>query len=129
MNKYPIGDRISSNNLRRVLKVMRKTLFLLFCSVLFSQAATSYSQVFSFNLKSTSIKDACREIERNSDYIFVFSDNSERVMSKRINVDVNSNNVEEILDTILSETGLTYRILDKQIVVYESKEAIPAKHE
>ena len=129
MNKYPIGDRISPNNLRRVLKVMRTTLFLLFCSVLFSQAATSYSQVFSFNLKSTSIKDACREIERNSDYIFVFSDNSESVMSKRINVDVNSNNVEEILDTILSETGLTYRILDKQIVVYESKEAITAKHE
>lgn len=129
MNKYFIGEKKNPNIFNYVPKIMRTTLFLLFCSILFSQAATSYSQVFTFNLKSTSIKEACKEIERNSDYIFVFSDNSEKMMDKRINVNVNSKNVEEILDTILSETGLTYRILDKQIVVYESKEGIPLKNE
>src|SRR5690554_583475 len=121
-SKYPI-------NHKHFFKIMRTTLILLFCGIMFSQASNSYSQVFNFNLKSTFIKDVFNEIEENSDYIFVFTDKSEKIIDKKVDLNANSEDVKEILDNVLSTTGLTYRIIDKQIVVYESKEAIPAKHE
>ena len=129
MNKHSIGEKKGSNKFKHTVRIMRTTLFILFCSIMFSQAATSYSQVFTFNLKSTSIKEVCKEIERKSDFIFVFSDNSEKVIDRKINVDANSEEVTEVLSTILSNTGLTYRILDKQIVIYESKKETSTSEE
>jgi TonB-linked SusC/RagA family outer membrane protein len=79
--------------------------------------------VFNFNLKSTFIKDVFNEIEENSDYIFVFTDKSEKIIDKKVDLNANSEDVKEILDNVLSTTGLTYRIIDKQIVIYESNES------
>ena len=101
---------------------MRITLFFLFFCILFSSASNSYSQEFTIKSKTASIKEVCREIEKNSDYIFVFSDNSEKLVEKKVNIEANSKNVTELLDALFSNTSLTYKILDKQIVVYESKE-------
>lgn len=122
MNKNTIADKYNPNILKQTLRIMRTTLFLLLCSIMFSQAATSYSQVFSFKLRSASIEEVCKEIERNSDYIFVFSDNSEKMIHKKINLSAESENVAEILHDLLTDTGLAYKILDKQIVIYASKE-------
>lgn len=115
-SKYPI-------NHKHFFKIMRTTLILLFCGIMFSQASNSYSQVFNFNLKSTFIKDVFNEIEENSDYIFVFTDKSEKIIDKKVDLNANSEDVKEILDNVLSTTGLTYRIIDKQIVIYESNES------
>lgn len=127
MNKHCIEETETLNNLKRVLRIMRISLFFLFFGILFSSAANSYSQEFTFNFRSTSIKEVCKEIEKNSDFIFVFSDNSEKMLDKKVSVDANSKNITEVLNIVLSNTGLTYKILDKQIVIYESKEAVPSK--
>ena len=124
MNKYSIEEEEPLNNLKRVLKIMRITLFFLFFTILFSQAASSYSQEpeLTLNLKSVSIQEVCKEIEKNSDFIFVFSDNSEKIIEKKVNVNVFSKSIKEILDVVCFNNNLKYKILDKQIVVYESKE-------
>jgi len=127
MNKHCIEGREPLNNLKHVLKIMRIALFFLFFCILFSSASNSYSQEFTFDLKSASIREVCKQIEKESDFIFVFSDNSERLIDKKVNVEAHSKNVTEILDAVLSNTDLTYRILDKQIVVYESKGVTPLK--
>jgi TonB-linked SusC/RagA family outer membrane protein len=106
---------------------MRISLFFLFFGILFSSAANSFSQEFIFKQKSVSIREICRQIEKESDYVFVFSDNSEKMIDKKVNIDANAKNVAEILDAVLSNTGLTYEILDKQIVIYESGKTISAK--
>ena len=127
MNKHSIGNKKTTNNYKCILRVMRITVFLFFLSIMFSQASTSYSQAFSFNLSSKSIKEVCKEIERNSDYIFVFSDNSEKMIDEKVDVNANAENVSEILNDIFSNTRLAYRILDKQIVVYESGENLSTR--
>ena len=129
MNKYSIEEKEDLNNLKHILKIMRITVFFLFFSILFSQAVNSYSQEtkLTLNLKSTSIKEVCRQIERSTDYIFVFSDNSERMMDKKVSVTADSEDIEKVLNNVFSNTGLIYRILDKQIVVYESGERVLAK--
>jgi len=129
MNKQAIGDKKNPNKYKHSLRIMRTTLFLLFSSILFSQAAISYSQEFTFHSNSISIKEVCREIERNSDFIFVFSDNSEKMIDRKISLDASSEEITEVLKTILSNTGLTYRILDKQIVIYESRKETPSAEE
>lgn len=127
MNKHSIERKDTLNNLKQTLKIMRITLFFLFFCILFSSAKDSYSQEFTFNLKSVTIKEVCREIEKNSDFIFVFSDNSEKMINKKVDIAVNSKNILEILNNIFSNTGLTYKILDKQIVVYKSDDRNPVK--
>ncbi len=124
MNKNPIGGIIPLNKYKHVLKIMKATLFFLFFSILFSQAANSFSQEteFTLHLKSTTIKEVCKELERKSDYRFVFAGNANKEANKRVNVNAESQDIEEILDDLLSDTKLAYRILDNQVVVYLDKD-------
>ena len=123
MNKYSIGGKIPLNNYRHLLKIMRVTLFFLFFSILFSQAANSFSQEteFTLHLKSTTIKEVCKELERKSDYRFIFAGNAKKTANKRVNINANSQGIKKILDELLSDTELAYRILDYQVVVYRDK--------
>lgn len=124
MDKKTNRDRDPNNNLKHLLKIMRITVFFLFFCIMFSKATTSHSQTFTINMKSTSIREVCKEIENKSDYIFVFSDNSEKQIDKRVKLSADSKNVSEILDIIFFNTNLSYKILDKQVVVYGSKEIL-----
>lgn len=129
MNKYPIERGKFVNNFKHILKIMRITLFLLFFSILFSQAADSYSQKLSFtlDLKSTSIKEVCEEIEKESDFRFIFAGNVKKIINKKVNLTVNSKKIEEILNSILSNTNLVYRILEDQVVIYQDDEGTTSK--
>ncbi len=120
MNKYIIKRLSSHDKFHQTMKIMRITSFFLFLNVLFIQAGTSFSQEakLTINLRSTTIKEACRQIERQSSYIFVFSDNIENALNKKINIEANSRNIKEVCDDIFSMSGLSYKILDKQVVVY-----------
>ena len=119
MNKQYIGEKASPNKFKCSLKIKSIRIFT-FC-VLFFSAMNSYSQQFTFKQKSITLKDICNKIEKESDFIFVFSDHSETKIGKKIDIDVHAKNVTDVLDIIFSGTGLAYRILDKQIVVYEKK--------
>lgn len=102
--------------------VMRrvKTFILLFmagvCAIsantVFSQKTTPQSNTV------LSIKDAIREIEKNTEYMFVFSDNLNSEVEKKVKVDLEEKSIETILENMLSGTPLTYRIIDKQVVIY-----------
>ena len=126
MNKHSIEGRKPLNNFQHCLKIMRITLSFLFFCILFSSASNSYSQKFTIKSKTASIKEVCKEIEKGSDYVFIFSDNCEKLIDKKVNVEANSKDVTEVLNAVLSSTGLTYKILDKQIVVYKSTESAPS---
>lgn len=123
MNKYSIGRGKPFSNSKHTLKIMRIALFLLFFGILFSQAATGYSQEtkLSLNLKSASIKEICDEIEKKSDFRFIFAGNAKKSINKKVNLTANSQNIDEILNDILSNTKLMYKILDNQIVVYQDE--------
>jgi TonB-linked SusC/RagA family outer membrane protein len=133
MKKYIIKRLSSHDKFHQTMKIMRITSFFLFLNVLFIQAGTSFSQEakLTINLRSTTIKEACRQIERQSSYIFVFSDNIENALNKKINIEANSRNIKEVCDDIFSMSGLSYKILDKQVVVYaenaKNVESIVAK--
>lgn len=124
MNKNAIRGAISLDNYHRILKIMKITAFFLFLGIFFAYAETGHSQgvKLTLNLRSATIREVCKQIEKQSDYIFVFSDNAENELNKKVNISTNSENIEEILNDVFSSTGLTYKILDKQVVVYHDNE-------
>jgi TonB-linked SusC/RagA family outer membrane protein len=75
----------------------------------------------SFHFSDISIKEAMTEIEKNSDYVFVWTDNIDKETSRKVNVSENDAAVEQILDEMFTGTQLSYRIWDKQVVVYLDK--------
>ncbi|HBX18830.1 MAG TPA: SusC/RagA family TonB-linked outer membrane protein, partial [Porphyromonadaceae bacterium] len=112
-----------------VLKIMRITLFLLFFSILFSRAANSYSQEteLTLHVKSASIKEICEQLEKKSDFRFIFAGNVKKTINKKVSLTANAQNIEKILDNILSNTELVYKIIDSQIVIYRDKTTIVPK--
>lgn len=123
MNKYPIGERQPLNNQKHVLKIMKTTLLFLFFGVLACLAENTYSQESNFTLgsKSTTIKGICKELEKKSDYRFIFAGNANEIINKKVNTSDALQNIEQILDHIFTGTELSYRILKDQVVVYVDK--------
>lgn len=131
MNKNSIAGIRPVNNLKRAFKIMKATLLMLFFSILYLQASTGYAQEteLTLDLKSTTIQKVFKEIEKKSDFRFLFAGNTAEMMDKRVDLSVDAEKIDEILDRVLAETVLTYRILDNQIVVYRdaSKHIAPAE--
>lgn len=129
MNKNAIRGAISLDNYHRILKIMKITAFFLFLGIFFSYAGGSYSQGtnLTLNLHSATIREVCEQIEKQSNYIFVFSDNAENELNKKIDISSNFENIENLLENVFSSTGLTYKILDKQVVVYADHSKNDAK--
>lgn len=67
-------------------------------------------------LKNKTVKEALTEIEKKSEYIFIYSDNV-LDSQKRINIDVTGEPIEKILENILKGTNTTYSINNRQIII------------
>ena len=103
---------------------------LAFLALLFPLALSAteqYNKDFSFELRDVTVKDVFRYIEKNSEYVFLYS--SDKNLSKKISINVQGKNVKEILDEVLEHTGLVYEIDGKQIIVKERKQAVAPKLE
>nr|MBD3621588.1 TonB-dependent receptor [Sunxiuqinia sp.] len=112
----------SSGGFKKMFLVMRLSVLLLLVSVL-SAVGNSYSQStkFSLRLNNATIKQVFTEIEENSEYIIVYSDDILDV-SKEVSVIVRNSSVEKILDQIFSGTAVDYTIKDRQIVITQRAE-------
>lgn len=130
MNKDSIGKEKKSNCIQHTLRIMRITVFLFFFSIMLSHAATSHSQEtkVSLNLKATTIDEACKAIEKQTGFVFVFADNTEDAMTRKASIQANSASISNLLDDLFLGTGLGYAIIDKQVVVYkEDKKDDPSE--
>jgi len=110
----------------KILRIMKLTVILLFGSLM-AMSASTYSQNTKLNLtaKNSSLIDIFRQIEDQSEFYFYF--NKEEVKSKElVSVDLKETLVTDILDQVLSKTGLEYKIIDRYVVVKQIGAADPA---
>ncbi|MEN6589275.1 MAG: TonB-dependent receptor [Proteiniphilum sp.] len=97
-----------------------KIYFLITLLCVFSiSAENTYSQskTVSVELKNVTLKEALQKIENNSDYLFLVMDNTERILSTKVNASFNSQSIDEILNLLLKDTGLSYSIVNRQITI------------
>lgn len=102
----------------KLLLIMKLSLILLLVSVATVTANVGYSQntKLTVNLQNATIQELIREIESQSEFIFVFYDNAID-LNQRVSVNVNGQTVDKILETVLEATGNTFSIYDRQIVI------------
>jgi len=96
---------------------MKLTGLLIFVALV-QATASVYSQttLLSLNMKNSSLKEVFREIEKQSEFTFLYNDAKINV-NKEVSVDFQSGKVEDILNQVLSGTGIAFVVIDKQVVL------------
>lgn len=108
-----------SDDFIHVFRTMRFILFFLLLGVSSIYSLDTYSQVTEINLevKQKAIRDVFKTIEEQTEYVFFFSDNISKDLSKKVNLHARSKTLDRILDEIFEGTGLSYKIKDRQVSV------------
>lgn len=81
----------------------------------------------SVKVQGASLQTLFTTIQQKSDYVFFYNDDL-LASAKKVNINQHAT-VPEILEAALSNTGLTYTIIDKQIVIKKDKKLPQAQYE
>lgn len=92
--------------------------FFLFVFICFIHFNYCFGQSERLNLKMHNVvlREALSKVEQNTEYRFFFSDDFVALNSK-VNLDAVNADIVEVLTQILSNTQLTYKILEKNLVI------------
>ena len=114
-----------------ILTLMRVFLLLIAIGLSSVYANPVLGQVkVDIDVKSVSIEEVFKEIQKKSDYVFFYKDNVLK-NNKKISLKLNNVKVSKILDQVFLNTDLNYIIVEKQIVVkkIENKNSKSSKQE
>jgi TonB-linked SusC/RagA family outer membrane protein len=75
------------------------------------------------NLKNKTVKEVFSEIEKQSEYVFLYHDENIEE-KKKVTVEVKNQTINKVLDDLFKDTGNTYLIADRQVFVSGSKEEL-----
>ena len=111
---YP--DQLWSG-IKKLLLIMKLTVFFLFLSVM-AIAAGTYAQEtrFDLNVKNVNIIQVFDEIERVTEFGFLFK-TDQLDLSKTYTIELKSANIEKILNDVLNKEQYAYTLIDKNIVI------------
>ncbi|MDR2917995.1 MAG: TonB-dependent receptor [Tannerella sp.] len=122
------SDKLSvHDNFNHLFRTMKFLLLFLFLGA-GSIYSNTYSQITEINLevKQKAIRDVFKTIEDQTEYVFFFSDKIAHDLSKKVNVNVRSKTLNQVLDELFEGTDLSYKITDRQVsIVRDVKPASP----
>lgn len=100
----------------KLLVIMKLTAIFLIV-VCLQASATGYSQSdISISVKNVELKKLFNLIQKQTDYRFLYED-AQLPKDARINLDVKQASIQTVLNTVLSNTSLRYRIINSNLVV------------
>lgn len=73
--------------------------------------------LLSVNVKNGPIKAVLNQIEKQSDYVFLYSDSIKPLLNKTVNIQLKQQKLPTILKQTLQYTGLTYKIVANQVTL------------
>ncbi|GAA5224795.1 SusC/RagA family TonB-linked outer membrane protein [Membranihabitans marinus] len=98
---------------------MKLSILILFCTFFGLQAKTGFSQdKISLDLKNVSIENLLDEIESNTEYRFVYKI-KDVDLSRTISLNIENAEIASVLNTIFEPTDTEYRIIDRQIFLFD----------
>lgn len=102
---------------------MKLLAFILFVSIV-SVSANGYSQQIklSLSLKEVTVKQVFQEIEKNSEFIFIYSEKSVDI-NRKVSISAEQENVESILGQLFEGTKNYFEINERQITVLKKKQS------
>ncbi len=119
MKKKPFREGLClSNSYGKLWKVMRLTLVLIiFFGLQVSAITEAHSQKVNVKLNNASLKEALEELQSQSDLNFIYNND---LVNDNSQVSINATNkeVSEVLQILLNQKGLDYRIVDNNVIIY-----------
>lgn len=103
--------------LRKILLIMKLSIFFLLLGML-NVSASVFSQNIhvSFNQSQVKMGDALSIIEKNSNYRFFFR-NDQVDLDRMVKVEREYNNVNNLLDNLVSRTNIIYKMVDNNLII------------
>jgi TonB-linked SusC/RagA family outer membrane protein len=111
------GISLDREKVRKIWLTMRLIVLLFFASLIHVSASV-YSQKTKLNIRveNASLQQVFKVLQDQSEFDFFYK-NEQIPAEARISIQYQNESIEVILDKILSGTGLTYHVLDKDIVI------------
>lgn len=111
---------------KQIFRIMRISTFLLMVCVFCSYAGNAHSQNAKVSIRMNNVKldKSLNEIENQTDYLFIY--NNQVDINKITSVKVKNEAVAQVLDRILSGTGINYELEGTHIIL--TTEAIKDLH-
>lgn len=109
--------------IKHIFRIMKITIVALFTCIytLFAVEANSQNAKVSIQANGFSVQKVISEIEKQTDYLFVYDKNEVNV-NRKVSVNVNNESVSEVLSKIFEGTGVTYKVVGKNITLIKSRE-------
>lgn len=101
---------------------MKLSFYMLFICIGLTYATESYSQsaVLSLNISNKTVQDVLDEIEKQSDFHF-FYNNKQVNTTRKVSIKTNKQNVFTVLDQLFENTDISYRVVDKNIILSQKE--------
>ncbi|QGY43673.1 SusC/RagA family TonB-linked outer membrane protein [Maribellus comscasis] len=122
MKKKRLEKILIGNFFLKLLTIMKLSLFIV-CLTAFSVVASeSYSQStkLSLEMRNVSINSVLKEIEDKSEFRFFYSEDVDT--KKTVSVYFKNSNIADILDEIFEGTSIVFKIVGRQIALYNNTE-------
>lgn len=112
----------------KTFRIMRCSLILLLISVTCALAYDGYSQSarVSLDMNDVAIKEVLNEIEKTSEFYFLYSSRLIDV-DRKVNIYADNQPISDILDGLFANSNVDYVLIDRQIVLSPDKSLAEAK--
>ena len=117
------NNSLSLTTYIKVFIVMKLTVLFILLSVCQVMAKANAQETITMNIDKMSINKALNAIEKQGYYRFVYNSNLKNIKQK-VSVDFINTPINNVLQTLLSGTGLLYNILGDNLIVIRMDESL-----
>jgi TonB-linked SusC/RagA family outer membrane protein len=104
----------------KILRLMKMTTLLLLVICIHLSVFSRGQDKITVNLRNTAWTKALSAVEKNSDYRFVYS-NDIAPVNKKVDLIVRDADLQEVMDLLLANTTLSYKVMSDKLVVLYTK--------
>ncbi|MCX6219732.1 MAG: TonB-dependent receptor [Bacteroidia bacterium] len=104
---------------------MKLTVLIVTMSILSCFSAETYSQTtkLTLNENNSTLLNILRSIEEQSEFKFFYNEKVD--VNRPVSVEVNQKSIVDILDKVLANTSVKYKVIGRQIALYDKNEMEP----
>lgn len=117
MKRNEIVILASDAGIRKFLRIMRLTIFILVLGISQTFALNSFSQQkLNLQLSNVTVEHVLDELESKSEYFFLYNRNAVDV-DRVIDLNVQGQSIEQVLDQVFAGSNTTYEVKERQILL------------
>ncbi|MCC8155525.1 MAG: SusC/RagA family TonB-linked outer membrane protein [Tannerellaceae bacterium] len=126
-NKTVIGVNLPYMELHKMNRIIRLTILLLTFCIICSYAGEATIQNVRISIDKTNVvlEEVLSDIEAQTDYLFVY--NNEVEVNQKVSVHASNKLVNNLLNEILKNSGIAYRMEGNHIILYKVNTPAPTQ--